>query len=737
MIVDPFPLDSARPTVLHIRTQVFSDQKAPFIRQTILGLRPFFRNVVLAPKVEGELPPDLHFERVTLRTLRDQAKRHKLVEQLREKYPSISLVVGHMGNGSLAGSFLSRSLGVPLMGVFGGSDVNKEFLMPRYRANYEELISIPAARFLTVADYLRKKLISYGGQSNRLFTWHRGVDLDRVKPAEHAQADQNRPVKALVTARLLEVKGHEFLVKALGLLRQRNIDVELHALGDGPLQGELEQLANQLGVTDLVKFHGHVSHATVREMLSQADLYVHPSVKCSEGKIEGVPNAVMEAHAAGLPVVASDSGGISEVVVADKTGFLVPERDPEALADRIAVLAKDRALRIEMGQRGRDHVRTEFALPTQSRRLAAHITHTIQAGQLHALRGWTTHRPQNRDSKTLTHSAGRGYTQIMNAVNQARYDSKIPIIGPIITLTRRAAWIVLVRPYIRVFAAELDRSVLEPAARKHAGAAKQAAVAQHAAAALHAEEALLKTPSTNNNHSQANLPDRPRMSDAACADCPHCSVGATWPTDPCPLDSGCLTALKSEFATRDCLETHPLEAGTLRLTDQDLSPGQALPYSDGSQTSIQIQASLQSVDDIPRLFEEVARTLAEDGAVTLQIGPLPQGADAIRLQSDLRIPFAQHLFSESLLADAKASNQATPQQITAASLDAAVSQSGLTFAAPPFTPKFLEPCPVDFQARFSLALRHLGATKEQVAPYYYAVLCHASAPTETDNADSQ
>ena len=728
MIVDPFPEGPSRPTVLHVRTIELSDRKAPFIRQTILGLRPYFRNVVLTPSVDGEIPDDLHVECVSLRAIRDKDERAHLLARLREKYPSISIVVGHMGNGSLAGALIARSLDVPILGIFGGSDINVEFRKPRYRAIYEELIRIPSARFLTVADYLRQKVTGYGGQADRLFTWHRGVDLGHAQLAQHAEVSSGDPIKAIVTGRLLEVKGHEFLIRALALLRKRNIEVEANLIGDGPLQSDLEALAQKLGVADLVKFHGHLSHTDVLERLAAADLYVHPSVTCNEGRTEGVPNAIMEAHAAGLPVVATDSGGIREVVLDARTGFLVPERNPEALSDRIAELAKDRALRLSMGARGRSHIEANFALQTQSRRLAAHITHTIQAGKLFTLRGWNVHRPQNNATNLPIEAGYPDDThRIMKAVSQSNYDSTIPLVGPVITLARRVVWTIFVRPYLRSFAREFSRFSLTPAARNHAEAA---AIGGQAATPTTSAETAMRA---NTSHAQIELPDRPRMCDAACADCPHCPVGEPWPEQPCPLDHGCRTALESEFAARAPHHSPLLENDALRLTDQELTTGQALPYADRSQTSILLQASPQTVVDKPERLREVARILATDGTLTLDIGPLPEDPDAASLHSDSTVPFARYLFAGATLARREHAPSGPTRPLTVTALDHAIKTSGLTIATHTSSAQFAEPCPIDFQARFSLALRHIEASKDQVAPRYYAVLRHPRAVVSSAN----
>ncbi|MEZ6037798.1 MAG: glycosyltransferase [Planctomycetota bacterium] len=696
MILDPFPEADARPTVLHVRTHALSDSKAPFIRRTILGLRPWFRNVVLTPELDCEVPDDVHVECVPLRSMRDAIERVYLVANLRERYGEIAAVVGHMGNGTRVGAPLAVALGAPLLGIFGGSDVNVELEKPTYRDAYGALMRIPSARFLTVADYLRQKLIRFGAVPERLFTWHRGVNVAHVQVAAHADRAAGEPVQAVTAGRLIEVKGHEYLVRAIAALRKRGCDVIANLLGDGPLQPQLQSLAQKLGVADLVRFHGHVSNAEVMEHLRRADLYVHPSVTCSEGRIEGVPNAIMEAHAAGLPVVASDSGGIGEVVLHDRTGFLARERDPESLADGIGALARDGELRRRMGTAGRKHITAEFSLPTQSRRLAAHITHTIQGARMFELRGWNMHWQQSQshdEAEPIDYSA-----QIMRSVSKARYDSTIPIIGPAISFLRRIGWIVLVRPYLRVFANELGRVFCE--ARPKTGNARS-------------DEA----PRANGQVLQPFLPDvvpeGPRMCDVACADCPHCPSSAPWPLLACPLDAQCHATLAAEFTARAAAARESLLGDAVTVDAADFN-GQ-LPQKDGSLPRVVVRAPHGYADFVP-LLREVARVLTADGVVALELTePARRSASPV--------PFASTLFTAEVLQQCGIDlTPPEPAAVQSQHLEGALLHAGLTPRHSLHRRRHLEPCAIDFQARFSLALRRLRASKAEATVHGPVVL---------------
>src|SRR5439155_17216983 len=114
------------------------------------------------------------------------------------------------------------------------------------------------------------------------------------------------------------------------------IDWRYHIIGDGPLRTSLERLAAELGLAQRVTFSGSLPHCEVKRQLRSAHLFLLPSVTASDGDMEGIPVALMEAMAAGLIAVSTYHSGIPELIEDGATGFLAPERDTEALAAKLA-----------------------------------------------------------------------------------------------------------------------------------------------------------------------------------------------------------------------------------------------------------------------------------------------------------------------------------------------------------------------------------------------------------------
>jgi glycosyltransferase involved in cell wall biosynthesis len=205
---------------------------------------------------------------------------------------------------------------------------------------------------ITVSEAQRRVYQRAAGvKAERIQTCRHGVDTAVFRPdpaaRERLRATLGLEPGALVfavVALLRPGKGHADLLHALARVRLRAPAVRVLAAGDGVERPRLEALAAGLGVADLVRFLG--ARSDVPALLAASDAYVHPSLA------EALPTSVLEAMAVGLPVVATDVGGVPEIVAHERTGLLVPAGRPDRLADAMLRLT-DPALRVAMGAAGR------------------------------------------------------------------------------------------------------------------------------------------------------------------------------------------------------------------------------------------------------------------------------------------------------------------------------------------------------------------------------------------------
>lgn len=168
------------------------------------------------------------------------------------------------------------------------------------------------------------------------------------------------PFRILFVGRLVERKGVDLLVRAVALLRGDH-PVQLTIVGDGPERPRLEGLADELDLRGDVRFAGSVSAEEVRTLYRTSDAFVLPAVQDAKGDVEGLGVVLLEALTHGLPVVASRSGGIPDIVIDGETGLLVPSGDVQALADAIRRLMNDPELARELAENGGRHVDAHFS----------------------------------------------------------------------------------------------------------------------------------------------------------------------------------------------------------------------------------------------------------------------------------------------------------------------------------------------------------------------------------------
>jgi|KBSSwiStaDraftv2_1062776.scaffolds.fasta_scaffold176750_2 glycosyltransferase involved in cell wall biosynthesis len=206
-----------------------------------------------------------------------------------------------------------------------------------------------AHRVVANAEAAASRLRREGVASSRISVVPNGLDLSRYTP---------RPLpsklrRIVAVANLRPGKGHDTLIAAAPSILERFPDAHFDLIGDGTERESLERLVRERGLTAAFTFSGHVEN--VPERLAAADLFTLPS------ESEAFPNAVLEAMAAGLPIVASAVGGICEVVHQNRTGLLVPPRDPQALADALCRLMTNHTEAQALAAGGRSLVESRYS----------------------------------------------------------------------------------------------------------------------------------------------------------------------------------------------------------------------------------------------------------------------------------------------------------------------------------------------------------------------------------------
>lgn len=222
-----------------------------------------------------------------------------------------------------------------------------------------------AAAVTVVSGHLRYLLMEkYGYTQSGIIPM--GCNTSYFSPdhrKENYFSQGNKKV-VLFVGRLAEKKGTAYLIRAM-----RQIDALLVIAGGGPLEADCKALTSQLHLEERVRFLGAKPHTELRTLFASADLFAAPSVTAKGGDVEGFGLVILEAMASGLPVVASRSGGIIDLITDGENGLLAPERDAGQLADQINRLLGDDVLRRE--------------LSLASRRTACRFDYSVIAGKYH------------------------------------------------------------------------------------------------------------------------------------------------------------------------------------------------------------------------------------------------------------------------------------------------------------------------------------------------------------------
>jgi len=252
---------------------------------------------------------------------------------------------------------------------------NDIFVPRNFEIGLEKLIQT-ARLIITETDYSEKFLRErFPERADRIHRIYNGLNLAEFG---HANFSFDPPLIVAI-GRLIAKKGFANLIRACGLLIEHRISFRCEIFGEGPLENQLRAQIEELGLQERVQLLGAKPQHDLREHLARANVFVMPSVAEAEGGMDNLPTVIMEAMAAGLPVVSTRIGGIPEMVVENETGFLVQPEDAMALVGAIEKVTNDRSLGQRLGQAGHERAQKLFSIEKNARDLCALLS-ALRAG---------------------------------------------------------------------------------------------------------------------------------------------------------------------------------------------------------------------------------------------------------------------------------------------------------------------------------------------------------------------
>lgn len=296
---------------------------------------------------------------------------HILIPFLDKKFDIIHCHFGSNGN---IGACL-KQIGVKgkLVTMFHGYDIRLG--IKKGGSIYSQLFKFGDC-VMANSDYTYKNLIGLGVNPQKLISHPVGIDMHKFPYRwQSTIVERPDPIIILTVARLVEEKGLQYGIQAISKLLKKNpeLHMEYRIIGGGPLEEQLRKLVKELNLDDVVLFLGPMEQEVVIRNMQQAHIFLLSSIAETLGVV------LMEAQAVGLPIVATSVGSISQVVVDGKSGFLVPEKDVNALAEKLEYLIEHPEIWSEMGTYGRKFVEERYNIKKLNQRLVK-IYKTLLAG---------------------------------------------------------------------------------------------------------------------------------------------------------------------------------------------------------------------------------------------------------------------------------------------------------------------------------------------------------------------
>ena len=267
-----------------------------------------------------------------------------------------------------------RQLNIPLIVHFHGADAYSRKVLDRYEDTYRKMFAY-AAGVIAVSKHMVKQLVRLGAPEEKVFYNPYGVDIDKFKQAPLAQP------QVLAIGRFVEKKAPYLTLLAFRKVLDRLPEARLVMAGTGTLLDVCHNIVKSLHMEHAVDLKGAVDHDRVAMLMQESRLFVQHSLVPKSGDSEGTPVGILEAGAAGLPVVSTRHAGIMDAVVHSESGFLVDEGDIDAMSEYMHRLLVDNDLAARMGKRGREHIAANFSMDRSIDNLRAIIGQCVPVNQ--------------------------------------------------------------------------------------------------------------------------------------------------------------------------------------------------------------------------------------------------------------------------------------------------------------------------------------------------------------------
>lgn len=283
---------------------------------------------------------------------------------LKKNYDIIHCHFGRIGK---YGVFLKRmGITAKLITTFYGTDLTH--MIKKYGRNYYKALLIHGDLFLPICNYFKRILINLECKK-KIRVHPLGIDTDKFRNTAQIEFFNPNRINIFSVGRFIEKKGFEYSIKALSKINLAEYNIQYLIVGDGPLKSKLEKLTRELKIEKYVKFLGSLKQEDVIKIFKKSHIFILSSVTAKDGDKEGTPTVLLEAQSMSIPVISTYHSGIPEIVIDQKSGLLVPERDSIAIKEKLLFLLNNPEKCKEMSSFAREFARKHFDIKNLNKRL--------------------------------------------------------------------------------------------------------------------------------------------------------------------------------------------------------------------------------------------------------------------------------------------------------------------------------------------------------------------------------